>query len=207
MSHQNRLHIFPALILIIVFIFNTGSVILPAASPGLPRLDPTGTPTQSAPPAQTATPGVQTGAEPEAWLDSSIDPDQFGPLETLRIRFNTPMSPESSPLPLLSWPSVEGVSSWDNTKTVLTFTPGSLLESKKAYTFFLDPALQSMDGKSLKNAPEWTIHVKSGPGVQSLSPQPGSLERRYRLIEVAFDRAMKRSSAEGILSIEPEVAF
>src|SRR5512145_64334 len=119
MSHQNRLHVFPALLLIIVFVFNMGSVILPAA--------PTGTPTPPQLPTQTPTPVIQPGAEPEAWLDGAIDPDQFGPLETLTVHFDTPMSPESSPHPVLSWPSVEGVSRWDETKTVLTFTPGSAL--------------------------------------------------------------------------------
>ena len=207
MSHQNRLHVFPALLLLIVFVFNMGSVLVPAAPTGLPTLDPTGTATPSRLPTQTATPSVQLGAEPEAWLDGSIDIEQFGPMETLTVHFNTPMSPESSPHPLLSWPSVDGVSSWNDTNTVLTFTPSSALESKKTYTFFLDPALHSTDGKTLKRASEWTIHVRSGPKVQSVSPRPGSLEKRYRLIEIAFDRPIKRSSAEGIISIEPQVAF
>jgi alpha-2-macroglobulin len=207
MSQQNRLHVFPALLLLIVFVFNMGSVIVPASPSGLPRLDATGTPTHSKLPTQTPTPSVQIGAEPEAWLDGSIDIEQFGPMETLMIHFNTPMSPESSPYPVLSWPSVEGVSSWDPTQTVLKFTPKAALDSKKTYTFFLDSSLRSKDGKALKNPPEWTVHVQSGPKIQSVSPHPGSLEKRYRFIEVHFEREMKRSNVEGMLSIEPQVAF
>lgn len=146
-------------------------------------------------------------AEPEAWLDGTIDPGQFGPLNALVIRFNTPMSPESTPNPVLSWPNVDGVNSWDDTKTILTFAPSAALDSKKTYTFFLDPSLRSSEGRELKGHAEWNVHVKAGPRIQDVSPQPGSLAYRYRVIEVKFDRKMKTDVLEGAVRIEPPVDF
>jgi hypothetical protein len=117
------------------------------------------------------------------------------------------MLPESSPNPILSWPAVDGASSWNDTRTVLTFTPASSLDSKKTYTFFLDSALEAVTGDTLENAPEWIVHVQSGPKILSVSPEPGPLEQRYRVIEVHFNRDMKASASNETLSIEPDVPF
>jgi len=57
----------------------------------------------------------------------------------------------------------------------------------------------------MKGSVEWTVHVQRGPKVQSVSPQPGSLDQRYRLIEVHFDRKMKSTISEEMVSIEPKV--
>jgi len=207
MSHKNRLHVFAVLLTIMGLMFNLGNRMVSAASSDGPNSEALSTLTSTQMPTMTPTPGMQMGAGPEAWLDGAIDPEQFGPLEALTIHFNTRMSLESSPQPILSWPNVDGVSSWDDTHTVLTFTPGSALDSRKTYTFFLDPALRSTDGKTMKGSVEWTVHVQRGPKVQSVSPQPGSLDQRYRLIEVHFDRKMKSAISQEMVSIEPKVDF
>jgi alpha-2-macroglobulin len=207
MSHKNRLHVFTVILTIVGFLLNTGvsnafaTPMDPITSEG--RSISTSTKTPSAAP----TPVVQTGLEPEAWLDEAIDPQQFGPMDALIIRFNTPMTAESSPNPVLSWPDVNGINSWDDTRTVLTFTPGSVLDSRKTYTFFLDPSLRSSEGKELKGHAEWIVHVRSGPKVRGVSPQPGSLAYHYRVIEVEFDREMKPSIMEGAVRIEPPADF
>jgi hypothetical protein len=218
MSHKNRLYVFTVVLTIIGVIFNLGSVRVSAAPLNLATADPIttlalletptpkpplDTPTPKLPLATPTpkppldTPSMQMGAEPEAWLDGAIDPEQFGPTQSLTIHFNTPLSPESSPHPILSWPSVDGISSWDSTQTILTFKPSSILNSKKTYTFFLDTALRSTDGKALKNPAEWIIHVQSGPKIQGISPQPGSLDQRFKVIEVHFDRSMKPAVSQG----------
>lgn len=207
MSRQKRLQVYPALLILITLVFNTGTAMVSAAPTEYATSNPITTPTLTKTPARTPTPLVKLGVDPEAWLDGAIDIQQLGPLESLIVHFNTPMSPNSSPHPLLSWPTVEGVNSWDSTGTVLTFTPGSALDSRTTYTFFLDLALRSREGKELKNPAEWTVHVQSGPKVKSLSPQPGSLDRRYRTIEVHFDRKMKPTSVDQMLSVEPQVAY
>jgi len=209
MSRQTHLQVFSALLIVIVLISSLGNGIVSAAPSNLstPSSKLTATATLPSPPAATSTPVVQAQAEPQAWVDGAIDLDQFPPKGTLVIHFNTPISPETSPSPILSWPDVDGVSSWDDARTVLTFRPASSLDSKKTYTFFLDPALRSVTGDVLENAPEWIVHVQSGPEILSVSPEPGSLEQRYRVIEVHFNREMKASASNEILSIEPQVPF
>ena len=207
MSHQHRWQVLPVLLLLIVLAFNTGTVIVSARPADLHLRDEMTTPTLSTTATRTPTPGIQIGTEPVAWLDGSIDIEQFGPRETLTIHFNTAMSPESSPNPVLSWPQIDGVSSWDSTLTVLTFTPPSALDGEKTYTFFLDPSLRSAAGDALENPAEWMVHVQSGPKVRGVSPKPGSLEQRYRTIEVQFDQQMQRSISESMLLIEPRLPF
>src|SRR5512138_718430 len=191
MSHQTHLRIFSILLIIIVVVSSLGNGIVSAASAA------TATPT----------PGVQAGGKPQAWIDAAIDLDQFSPGGSLVVHFNTTMSAGSSLDPILSWPTVEGVTSWDEAQAVLTFKPSTSLDSKKTYIFFLNPALRSMSGDALENPPEWTVHVQQGPAVLSVSPEPGPLEQRYGVIEVQFDRDMKTSLSQDMLSIEPPVPF
>jgi len=212
MSHKNRLHVVTVLLTIMGLIFNIGNARVAAATSKLPTentapaLALSITPTPRTP-MGTPTPTIQSNAEPEAWLDGAIDPEQFGPLAALIIHFNTPISPETSSQPILSWPAVDGVSSWDSSQTILTFKPAAALNSLKTYTFFLDPSLLAMNGKAMKNAAEWIVHVQSGPKVGSVSPKPGSLEQRFSVIEVHFDRQMKSAASEGMVLIEPPVDF
>jgi hypothetical protein len=141
MSHQNRLHVFLSLLIAIVLVLNTGSVRVSAASSEHSTLDSIAMPTLL----ETPTFYIQTGAEPEAWLDESIDMEQFGPMQALTIHFNTPMSPESSPHPMLSWPSVEGVSNFYKTQKVLSFKRVNALYSMINYSFFMDLDILCMD--------------------------------------------------------------
>jgi hypothetical protein len=146
MSHKNRLHVFVVLLTIIGLLFNLGTVTARASTSNLSTASPEATTTATAVvPPSTPTPVVKAGSEPQAWLDGAIDPEQFGPMQSLVVHFNAPMSPASSTQPVLSWPSVQGVSSWDSTGTILTFKTGSSLDASKTYTFFLDPALRSED--------------------------------------------------------------
>jgi hypothetical protein len=149
MSHKNRLYVFMVILTAIGLILNLGiaDVFASPLDPITPEAHSISTPTKA--PSTTPTPGVQVGAGPEAWLDGDIDPGQFGSKDALIIHFNTPMSTESTANPVLSWPTVEGVSSWNGARTTLTFKPGSALEGNKTYTFFLDPAIHSSEGKEL----------------------------------------------------------
>src|SRR5258706_6557367 len=207
MSHKNRSYVFIVFLTILGVIFNSSNVMVSAAPLNHPMADPRSTPIPTKSPATTPTSSIQAGAKPEAWLDEAIDLEQFGTMQSLRIYFNTPMSPASSPHPILSWPNLAGVASWDNTQTILTFKPSSLLDRQKTYTFFLDPALPTSAGKALTNFHEWNLHIQSGPKVQRVSPQPGSLETRYKTIEIDFDQQMNTSISEDMLSIAPKVAF
>ena len=210
MLRKNYLHTILAFITILTLLSGLQNDRSVSAAPSM-LSTPTATPTitQTVPPAatQTSTPVVQTDAEPQAWLDGTIDVEQFAPDGSLIVHFSTPMSPESSPNPILMWPVMNGISSWDSNHTILTFKPDSLFDSKKTYTGFLDPALRPVNGKEITDSPEWILHIQKGPRIQSVSPQPGSLEKRSRVIEVQFDRQMKPTTSGGTLLIEPPIPF
>ncbi len=209
MSRLTHLSAFSLVVFLLVALSSLGNAVVSAApmKSVTPTLEYKVTRTPLGTPTGTATPGIQIGAHPQAWIDGSIDLDQFPPQAALTIHFNTLMSPESSPHPILSWPEVEGVSSWNSTSSTLTFTPSSALDSKKIYTFFLDPSLRSAEGDVPASAPSWTVHVQKGPSVLSVSPNPGALENRNRYIEIQFDRPMKSSAASSMLSVVPSVPF
>ncbi|MGC1375667.1 MAG: Ig-like domain-containing protein [Anaerolineales bacterium] len=224
MSHSNRSYKLFALLAICALIFTPGSynaaavaptqtlTAVPSFTPG-PSLTPTPTftitPTITLTPAPTKppTPIVRADADPVAWPDGAIDLEQFPPKGTLVIHFNTPMQPDSSPNPVLVWPSLQGAATWNEARTALTFAPASLLDAQKAYTFFLDPALRAANGKALKDAPEWVAHVQTGPSVLDLTPKSGTLANRQSEIEIDFDRDMDTTAGKSILSIEPAVPF
>ncbi|MBI5945474.1 MAG: Ig-like domain-containing protein [Chloroflexi bacterium] len=209
MLRQNCLRIPIAFLTILILFSNFDQGVVTAAPLILstPIITTTATPTIPFTPTWTPTSIIQSEADPQAWLDGTIDANQFSPKGTLVIHFNTPMSTDSTPNPILTWPAVIGVNSWDATNTILTFTPSSNLVSEKTYTFFLDSALHSAAGKQLADAPEWIVRVGSGPKIQSITPKAGSLARHYGSIEVSFDRKMNLSSSKEIFSIEPPVPF
>lgn len=181
------------------FVFKTGTSAPTRTRTPTPTLTPTITLSLS--------PVVQTDADPLAWLDGAIHLDQFSAQGALVVHFNTPMSPESSSNPLLTWPDVPGTVSWNEAKTILTFTPKGALEAEKAYTFFLDPGLQSASGKQLKNVPEWIAHVQDGVKVVTVSPQPGQVQAHALLITVTFDRDMDQTLSESGFSVAPSLLF
>lgn len=201
MLHKNCLYVFTVILTIISLLFNLGIKDV-MASPG-DTISPEGYLIST----QIKSPFAQAEDEPEAWLDETIDQEQFGTMSNLVIHFNTAMLPASAPNPILSWPVVEGISSWDSTKTTLTFNPSIALDGNKTYTFFLNPLIRSSEGKELKNHAEWVIHVQSGPKVKKVSPQPGVLEKHQSVIEIQFDRKMNLSTQTGMVQIEPQVDF
>lgn len=140
----------------------------------------------------------------EATLDESIDLDQFRPRQDFIVHFNLPMDPASSTTPVMAFPQVTGLGSWDETHTVLTFTPGAPLEVSKSYTFFLDPALKSADGSIFETTPQWKVYVTNGLTVRQVSPPPGETKKRKFTITLTFDRDMAMDGALPDLSIQPE---
>ncbi|MFZ5921454.1 MAG: Ig-like domain-containing protein, partial [Chloroflexota bacterium] len=143
----------------------------------------------------------------EATLDESIDLDQFRPRQDFIVHFNLPMDPASSTTPVMAFPQVTGLGSWDETHTVLTFTPGAPLEVSKSYTFFLDPALKSAEGSTFETTPQWKVYVTSGPAVVGVRPTPGIMLKRKFTVELTFDREMDQDRAVPSLSIQPEIPF
>lgn len=143
----------------------------------------------------------------EATLDESVKLDSFGAADPFIVHFNAPMDSQSSPNPLLSYPYREGTSTWDAEKNTLTFTPKDSLQPGETYTFFIDPALRSMDGRVFESSPQWIVQVLAGTHVLSVFPKPGLLSTRKPILSVTFDRPMDRNSAEKSFSVQPEVSY
>ena len=155
----------------------------------------------------TPTPAVQADADPLVWLDADIQLDHFSPIGTLVIHFNTPMLPNSSANPVLTWPDAPNTITWNADNTTLTFRPNTMLDAKKTYTFFLDPNLQAANGKKLKESAEWVVYPQEGVRIVSVSPPAGQMTLLKSQIIVSFDREMDRALSESVFSIEPALPF
>ena len=158
--------------------------------------------------AQTIKPSIQNQSDKlEATLDESVKLDAFRAADPFIVHFNVAMDSQSSPNPLLSYPYLEGSSAWDTEKDTLTFSPNNSLQPGETYTFFIDPALKSTDGRLFESSPQWTVQVLGGTQVLSVFPVPGLLSTRKPTFSVTFDRPMNHNSAEKSFSIQPTVPF
>ncbi|HXQ37689.1 MAG TPA: Ig-like domain-containing protein, partial [Anaerolineales bacterium] len=90
---------------------------------------------------------------------------------------------------------------------ILTFTPIEPLKAGENFTFFIDPALSSSEGKVFDTSPQWNIQVIGGAQVVSVSPKAGLLTTRKPLVEVIFDGPMEHSSTEQSFAIQPSVPY
>ena len=138
-----------------------------------------------------------------AVLDRSVNVDAFPTSGAFIVHFNTTMDTEISSNPLLTYPYVEGNISWNSTATTLTFIPIAPLKTGEAYTFFIDPALSSSDGRVFDSSPQWQVQVMSGTHVASVSPKASLLKTRRPVVEVTFKQPMDRSTTEKSFSIQP----
>jgi uncharacterized protein YfaS (alpha-2-macroglobulin family) len=164
---------------------------------------PTNTPRPTNTPLPTATPTPR----PPVDLDSQINPDKFPPDGAVVVRFDEAMDIQSSLSPLVAFPLVEGTTHWSQDRTALTFQPARPLEPDKAYTFFLDPALQTQNAQTLLETYQWQIRVDGGPQVDRITPAAGKIDSRRPLISVRFDRSMLRDRTQAAISVQPAVSF
>ncbi|MCI0551405.1 MAG: MG2 domain-containing protein [Anaerolineae bacterium] len=161
-------------------------------------------------PTQASQPRIATevpGNVLKATLDRSVNVDSFPASGKLIIHFNAAMNPDSSTNPLLSYPYIDGNTSWNTAKNTLTFTPTVPLKTSETYIFFIDPALSSLDGTLFDSSPQWNVQVMGGTQVASVSPKAGLLTTRKPIIEVTFDRPMERASTEKSFSVQPSVPY
>lgn len=140
----------------------------------------------------------------EFWLDETIDTQQFSPTEDFIVHFKNPISLSSSSTPIFTWPHVDGISTWNEEGTKLTFKLSNPLDNKKIYTFFLDPELKYENGENIQSSTEWNIYVKNGPKVLNVIPAVGALDKLHKNIEIKFDRNML-DETDAIFTIHPNI--
>lgn len=201
-------HFYKALSFIVVISMIFGAT---GCGSGIPTsVTPTSTSTVATAKPSPTTPPISSSQplqDQNVWLDESIDINQFSPTSSLIIHFKESISPASSENPVLSWPSVEGTNSWNENHTILTFSPTSILDSQKTYTFFLDPGLQFANGNEVENVDGWIIHLQDGVKIINVTPQSGTLDHRFEIIEISFDRNMVMSNSDAGFSIEPQLPY
>src|SRR5919108_1990320 len=95
----------------------------------------------------------------KATLDRSVNVDAFPTSGEFIVHFNTAIDGDSSSNPLLTYPYVDGNISWNSSRNTLTFTPIVSLKTGEVYTFFIDPALSSSDGRVFDSSPQWQVQV------------------------------------------------
>lgn len=203
---KQLLHISIRLIIILSFILGLtgcGNTLATEVNPTATSITEPPVPSPTSTP---ATANIQPN-EGEAWLDDSIDIMQFPPQGDLVVHFEKPILSTKDTNPILSWPAVDGVSSWNADNTTLIFSPITILASKSTYTFFLNPELRFSDGSELKDAPVWVAHIQSGPKILQVTPEAGSLNRNFKFIEISFDRDMSPSDTQESFSIQPKILY
>jgi hypothetical protein len=115
------------------------------------------------------------------------------------------MDINSTKVPLLLAPFVEGQTRWDNNGTVLTFSPEGGLAPGTTYVLGLDQALSTAGGQRLEELRQWELTTMSGPHITRRTPSSGTLANREPTIEVSFDRPMDQTSVAEAFSIDPAV--
>jgi hypothetical protein len=73
----------------------------------------------------------------EAWVDESLQLDEFQAKDSFILHFNQPMDPESIENPLIFVPGVSGKYNWNWTRTILTFSPETKFIPGKYYTVYI----------------------------------------------------------------------
>lgn len=205
MSQKN--HISIRLIIILSIIFGITGCRTPLAMDVTPTNTPTAMPAEPSSTQTSPISDIQINTDQDAWLDKSIDMMQFSPKGNLIVHFKKSISIDSGSNPILSWPNVDGASTWNDERTILTLSPSSVLDSKKTYTFFLDPGLRFADGSEVKDVSGWVVHIQDGVKILGVTPQTGIMNRRFQTIEIRFDRDMATSGLETVFAIEPQLPY
>ena len=102
--------------------------------------------------------------------------------------------------------SVPGTYEWDDSGTILTFTPQELLSRGSTYTLEMDGQVRGRGGTPIDQP--MSAAYTSVPDLAVLSSQPGQNQILERYTSVTFDLSAPVSRREAIshISIEPEPA-
>lgn len=164
-----------------------------------------------------------TGAnlrEPFAWSFTtaeprviSVEPDPSNGRIALdskfTLTFNQPMDTESvaGAFELLAAGSreIDGVFSWNEDLTQVTFTPNESLRYDDRYFLTLRQAARTKYGVQLPREFQANLPSVPQPGVTSTDPAQDGIKDLYRSVEIKFNAPMSEASLIRALSISPAV--
>lgn len=151
-------------------------------------------------PTQTPTPETLTATLVEAFPLGS-----YPASAPVTVQFNQPMKPGSLKVPLLTSPSVQGKTVWNDDFTSFTFTPDADFRGKST-TLTLHSALQSADGKTFTRLQRWRLRHPESPQVNA-GLETAVLNQLYPTIHLRFTQPMDADSVTAALSVTPALPF
>ena len=133
-----------------------------------------------------------------------VQPIRNGTRSTpLVIEFSSPMDPTSVAQSLSFEPSIPGEVHWNESHTLLMYTPAQPLPNEMAYSVSFDGALQGATGSEFP--PVESIQFSTPPAILSVSPL-GDSRVTGALMEILFDRPMNTQATESAVQIAPEMS-
>lgn len=167
---------------------------------------------KTATPRNTTTPtskATATPTGPHAWLDASVDLQDFSPVDAFKLHFYpsidiTSIGEETA---LLLFPWAEGECIWSNNNSTLTFQPAAPLTPEQIYHIYINPNLTDTNGEMLSGTTEWTFMTGNAPRVISRSFGEEQDTQRQPEISLTFDHPMDTESVETALSVLPTIPF
>jgi len=192
----------------------------PTATTPPPTRTPPPTPrratsTTAAPVSPVATPSRPAGSG-AARLDASINPGEFPSRRPLLVHFDQAIDPDSAETPLVFAPPVDGVFIWDDTRTLLVFTPKPGFTPEREYEISLSRALKTASGGHLPAQPAWKVQIAAAPEVSGYSLYDknsrslsdfSNVNARKIVARITFDRAMDAGSVADAMRLDPPLRY
>ncbi|MEZ4643968.1 MAG: Ig-like domain-containing protein [Chloroflexota bacterium] len=141
----------------------------------------------------------------QADLDATYDMEDFPPDASLVVHFNQPMR-TSHRNPLIFTPTVDGSFSWDDTATILTFTPESSFTPGRSYLVNIPSNLKSDSGLTFASLQRWRLQMQTRPEITLHTPAATAIADMQPVIYLNFNRPMDMTSVYEALSITPPLA-
>ena len=164
---------------------------------------PTAAPTTPPTPAPTAT---AVPATVELWLGQDWRLNGYPADQPLVFIFSAPMDIHRSANPISISPNLSGEWAWDDSHTILTFTPTYLL-NPIPYTIRLSRNLRTAVGQPIEGDTTWQLSSLGFTSVTALPSSNTAVTNPQPTITLSFGRTMDTPSVEDALHITPPLPY
>jgi uncharacterized protein YfaS (alpha-2-macroglobulin family) len=139
---------------------------------------------------------------PQELLDSVAGPTVARPLAPLRLSFNYSMDAVAVEEALIIGPTIAGALTWNDERTIATFTPEKRFASGVTYFVSFHSMLREANGDMVP-APA-PVTFTTPPPVVAVSPKTESAAPASA-VRITFDRLMDQVATEAAFNIKPAV--
>ena len=179
----------------------------PTAVPPTPPPAPTATATT--PPRPTPIPEPTATAVPatvELWLAEGWRLNGYPADQPLVFIFSAPMDIETSANPISFSPNLNGEWAWDDSHTILTFTPSYLL-GPATYNIRLSRNLRTAAGQPVAGQTTWELSSMGATTVTALPSSGTAVTDPRPTITLSFGRTMNTPLVEQALHLTPPLPY